>query len=347
VRSTLDPTLDVVFKLLFGAPESHDVLVALLTAVLRPTAPITGVQVLNPELPREHVIDRGIVLDLLVALGDGRRVNLEMQAHKREAFLQRGVFYWARAYSAQLERGQGYQALRPVVSVLFLDYVELAGDRWHSTYRVLETEAHTDLCDALEMHVIELPKRTWRARAQARAQAQAQGGERPGAGPVGAGARNDDAELLAWVRFLGATSDEEVKEACMSSQEVARANELLTELSASPRAQELARERKIALEFYRMELQAASDRATREGLAAGIAKGIAEGMAKGMAKGMAEGKAEGQGRVLLRLLEQRFGPVPGEVCDRVFHASPDDVDRWVDRVLSAPTLDALFAPVPE
>ncbi|MEI8257779.1 MAG: hypothetical protein WCJ30_19045 [Deltaproteobacteria bacterium] len=50
-RRMLDPTLDVVFKLLLtSGPDSHDVLVALLTAVLRPTVPFAKVEVRNPEL---------------------------------------------------------------------------------------------------------------------------------------------------------------------------------------------------------------------------------------------------------------------------------------------------------
>ncbi|MBI2373596.1 MAG: PD-(D/E)XK nuclease family transposase, partial [Deltaproteobacteria bacterium] len=47
MRSTLDPTLDVVFKMLFAAPENRDILIALLTAVLRPASPIRSVEVRN------------------------------------------------------------------------------------------------------------------------------------------------------------------------------------------------------------------------------------------------------------------------------------------------------------
>jgi hypothetical protein len=43
-----------------------------LTAVLRPKSPITSVTVPNPEIPRESVLDKGIVLDLLAVL-DGLR----------------------------------------------------------------------------------------------------------------------------------------------------------------------------------------------------------------------------------------------------------------------------------
>ncbi len=48
MRSTLDPTLDIIFKMLFARDEAQ--LIALLTAVLRPARPIAKVQVRNPEV---------------------------------------------------------------------------------------------------------------------------------------------------------------------------------------------------------------------------------------------------------------------------------------------------------
>ena len=47
-RRTLDPKLDVVFKILFASPEAKGSLISLLTAVLRPASPIKDVEVLNP-----------------------------------------------------------------------------------------------------------------------------------------------------------------------------------------------------------------------------------------------------------------------------------------------------------
>ncbi|WP_029010217.1 Rpn family recombination-promoting nuclease/putative transposase [Azospirillum halopraeferens] len=69
---------------------------------------------------------------------------------------------------------------------------------------------------------------------------------------------------------------------------------------------------------------------------------IAEGEAKGMAKGKAEGLHEGQARTLLRLLNRRFGPVSDTVRARVNAADLDALDRWFDRALDAPTLEAVF-----
>lgn len=46
---------------------------------------------------------------------------------------------------------------------------------------------------------------------------------------------------------------------------------------------------------------------------------------------------------MLRLVEKRFGPVPETTRDRIGHASKDELDRWLDRILDAPSIDALLA----
>ena len=91
----LDPTLDVVFALLFGSANNRDLLVPLLTAVLQPRVPIGDVAVLNPNLPKQLVRERGAVLDVLVRLQDGRRVDVEMQSRQQHGLLQRVLYYWA------------------------------------------------------------------------------------------------------------------------------------------------------------------------------------------------------------------------------------------------------------
>jgi len=304
MRTTLDPTLDIVFKLLFALRANREALVSLLTAVLRPPVPIAEVHVLNPEINREQVDDKGIVLDLLVVLADGTRIDVEMQADRRSGFRHRVLYYWSRVFVSQLERGQPYTALRPVVCILFLDYVEFDTPHFHSTFRVLEGHEHFPFSNALELHVIELPKRN---------------------DPRG-GARQEDADLLNWVRFLGAKTDEEVKEACMSNPAIAKANEYLTHLSASPSAQELARQRQLALDTYRIEMTAAKE----------------EGLSEGEKKGEKRGEKKGRVESLLRILDRRFGPVPNATRARVMAADPSELDGWLDRAIDAPTLDAVF-----
>ena len=51
MRRTLDPKLDVVFKLLFSDERNKGLLISLVSAVLKPAAPISDIEILNPETP--------------------------------------------------------------------------------------------------------------------------------------------------------------------------------------------------------------------------------------------------------------------------------------------------------
>jgi hypothetical protein len=64
--------------------------------------------------------------------------------------------------------------------------------------------------------------------------------------------------------------------------------------------------------------------------------------AEGRTEGRTEGVLEGQARALARQLERRFGPLPAEVRTRLADAGQDTLDGWLDRVLDAATLDAVF-----
>lgn len=79
-----------------------------------------------------------------------------------------------------------------------------------------------------------------------------------------------------------------------------------------------------------------------EWTAEGMAKGLARGKAEGLAEGLAEGEHQTQVRTMLRLLERRFGPVPVELRERINAADTATLDRWIDRILDAPTRDAVF-----
>lgn len=56
-----------------------------------------------------------------------------------------------------------------------------------------------------------------------------------------------------------------------------------------------------------------------------------------------KGLIEGEAAMLLRLLHRRFGDVSAEVENRVHQADSETLLRWGERVLDAPTLDAVFA----
>ena len=156
--SLLDPKLDLVFRLLFGNPENKALLISLLNAILRPPSPIESVTVLNPELEREDVEDKGIVLDVRVVLADGRQIDVEMQSQPRPSRRERALYYWARMYGAELGRGDDYRKLRPAVVIWIVSFNELEGARFHSTFRIREDHDGELFSPQFELHVIGLLK---------------------------------------------------------------------------------------------------------------------------------------------------------------------------------------------
>jgi len=52
---------------------------------------------------------------------------------------------------------------------------------------------------------------------------------------------------------------------------------------------------------------------------------------------------QGQLAVLLRLLERRFGSLPEPITARIDAAGSDDIERWLDRILDATSLEDVFA----
>ena len=55
-------------------------------------------------------------------------------------------------------------------------------------------------------------------------------------------------------------------------------------------------------------------------------------------------KAEREALALQKLLKQRFGAIPPAVLAQISAASLEQIDAWLDQVLTARSLDDLFGP---
>ncbi len=321
----LDPKLDVVFKILFAAQQNRDLLISLLTAVLRPSSPIVTVEVLNPEMPKELVTDKGSILDLRLKLADGRLIDVEMQANQQEGLRNRALFYWARMYSAQLGPGMGYDELQPCVTIFIMGQSELPSSRFHSTFELLEVHSSERFSDQLTVHFVELRKL-----------------------PARSTTSSGESLLEDWGRFLSARSDQELQETAMSNPVIAKAMDALDFLSAQPRVQELARQRELALAQYLTDQRGWTAKGRVEGLADGLAKGEKKGRAKGEKKGRVEGEKKGrvEGRVaaLLAVLQARGLCLSDDERGHL-NACADlaTLDRWIARAATAPTVAEVIA----
>ena len=312
----LDPTLDIVFKLLFGDPRSKRILIALLTAVIQPKSPIADVTVFNPGIPKQSIKDKDIVLDLLVRFENGTLADIEMQAYKRPVFLNRSLYYWSRTYADQIGRGHSYTKLKPVISVIFTAYRQFDVNRLHSTFHMLEIHDHVRFNNDFELHFVELP-RIYDKVAMSKARL----------------------EVQQWARFLGAKTNQERHKVAKEDPMVSDAHKLLIDISSDEELQNFAKEREIGRRFYEMDVMLIREEAEAEG----ERRGERRGERKGKREGKREGRAQGKRETILQLLAMRkIELTPKDraalmACNRI-----STLDKLVEKAMTMQPGEPLF-----
>ena len=66
------------------------------------------------------------------------------------------------------------------------------------------------------------------------------------------------------------------------------------------------------------------------------------GIEKGLQQGMQQGQRQGEAALLVKLLERRYGPLPGWAHERIEQAERDQLEEWGLRVLEAGSLDEVL-----
>ncbi len=81
-----------------------------------------------------------------------------------------------------------------------------------------------------------------------------------------------------------------------------------------------------------------------EALVAAKAEGFREGWAEGLREGQAEGFHDGLAAALRNHLKRRPESLPDWIDQRLDHASQQELDSLIDRVLEAKHLEDVFGP---
>lgn len=145
----------------------------------------------------------------------GRLFNVEVQVQRFPRWSARSAFYLSRLLASQIDAGQAYLELKPVVGVHLLDFEPFEDHPsalWHFEMRDRH-DPSVRLGDELSLHVVELRKadRAWRVRRDDGntdvevAVSASTGGAGSIAGPIMASASGEDTTrgaLQAWIAFL-------------------------------------------------------------------------------------------------------------------------------------------------
>lgn len=257
----ISPKYDFCFKELMENPIVRKYFISDILDL--PVEEIQETRLLNTFLRKRYRKQKLGILDILVELKDGTRINIEMQARIQDAWDKRSIFYLAKTYAEPLVAGENYSRLNRCIHISLLDYNLTEGEEYHSVYRLRDKKG-SEYSNLLEVHVIEFKKKL-------------RGNDRV-----------DD-----WIRFFNAANEEEldmIKEKNPGLREAVRE---LKEMSLTRRMRLIYEARQKEIRDRNAEDEYLRKHATEEGYKNGFQSGIEWGMEQGIEQGMEQGIEQG------------------------------------------------------
>ena len=246
---------DYAFKRVFGTEENKAVLQDFLDCVLDiPAQDIEDLELLDKEFHNDSVNDKTGILDVKLRLKDGTVIDIEIQNRWNDEFAQRTVFYWAKMYTENLQKGEVYTKLPKCITINIVGEGFKLNELLHSEYRVLEKRLYTELSDELEIHFLNLAKAKENQ-------------------PTGTEPDEKTQRLVKWLKFIE-TDDKEVRAMLADNSAVMeQANETVDVMLQDPKQRWL----------YENRMKYEHDKASWEhfGYTQGMKAGISEGLHQG------------------------------------------------------------------
>ena len=157
----INPKTDFAFKKIFGSEQSRGILTSFLNGILYAgDSIIQDLTILDPyQAPRILGI-KSSYLDVKARLSNGNWVIIEMQVLNVEGFEKRVLYNATKTYSAQLNKGDDYEILSPVIALTITDFEMFDDiDRPISWFVLKEKESSVEYpISDLELVFVELPK---------------------------------------------------------------------------------------------------------------------------------------------------------------------------------------------
>jgi predicted transposase/invertase (TIGR01784 family) len=151
---------DIAFRKIFGNETKTEILISFLNAILKleGTKQIVWVEILNPyQLPR-MAGSKTTILDVRAKDQADNFYIVEMQVTDRAGLDKRIVYYGAKSYASQLDAGENYYKLKPVIFIGILNFEYMQNPEYLSRHLILDADTHEHKLKDLEFTFIELPK---------------------------------------------------------------------------------------------------------------------------------------------------------------------------------------------
>jgi len=157
----INPKIDYAFKKIFGSSESKDILISFLNALIyEGNAIIEDLEIINPNLPPKVEGLKDTYLDVKAKLDDGTLVIIEILVLNVQYSGNRVLYNAATTYAFQLQRGEGYRMLKPLIALTITDF-EMFRNSPNLISRFVYKEVKRNLNypeNAMNLVFVELPK---------------------------------------------------------------------------------------------------------------------------------------------------------------------------------------------
>ena len=258
ISDLLIPKNDIVFQTLFTRGK-ESITKSLIESILK--IKISKIDLdKNKDLLNDSTKDKNGRLDLRAVINDNIECNIEVQLSTHKKMLERFLYYWAKIYTANLERGEEYEKLRKTISIIIVNEnieqfreIKKASTKWRITE---EKYKNIILTDHFQLVIIELSKAIKEYK------------------------ENKEDGMLQWMMFLDNPEDVEVKRIMESNEEIKEAKNELDRISQDETLRRMLLKEKLA----RMDMKQIKKEAIEEGFEEGKKKGIEEGIREGEKK---------------------------------------------------------------
>ncbi|MEG5062993.1 Rpn family recombination-promoting nuclease/putative transposase [Microcoleus sp. B3-A4] len=152
---------DFGFKKIFGSPQSKDILISFLNAMLYDAQPtIEDLEIIDPYAAPSVTGLKDTYLDVKAKITGNKTVIIEMQVINVEAFTKRVVYNAAKTYATQLRPREGYSKLNPLIALTITDFILFENTEKFLTHFVFkELEENFEYYNReIELVFVELPK---------------------------------------------------------------------------------------------------------------------------------------------------------------------------------------------
>ncbi|MBI4648494.1 MAG: Rpn family recombination-promoting nuclease/putative transposase [Bacteroidia bacterium] len=153
---------DVAFRKIFGNENKKEILISFLNAVLKleKGRKIKSVEILNPyQFPRIKG-QKVSIIDVRVKDEKHNSYIVEMQITEKKGLDKRIQYYSAKGYANQIEKGDDYVKLRPMIFIGILDFKYLKSKNYLSCHLIMDCKTYEQKLNDFEFNFIELPKFT-------------------------------------------------------------------------------------------------------------------------------------------------------------------------------------------